>query len=180
MAVKSLRLIAAKNRSSASVAVFTGHIIGCQDKTRHSWTRYRNKMTLRESGVSVDYLAGAAVGVGIAGDRMVLAVVREGHVHRQPFSHRCFAFKWATRPGRHHHQPTAADSCLASVSRYRAAESNAQHVSQRDFDRPPRAVQTSRQDDGKSALSQWHNKEESNETFWSVLHGRHSRLFVSD
>src|SRR6202043_3924589 len=25
----------------------------------------------------------------------------------------------------------------------------------------------------------WHNKEESNENSWSVLHGRHTRLFVS-
>ena len=34
----------------------------------------------------VDCLAGAAVGVGIAGDRMVLAIVFEGRVHRHFFT----------------------------------------------------------------------------------------------
>ena len=58
----------------------------CRHDTVHTADNFAALPEREVAGVGVDCLAGAAVGVGIAGNRTVLAVVREGHVHGHFFA----------------------------------------------------------------------------------------------
>ena len=57
------------------------HLAVCRHDPVHTADHFAAHLEREVAGVRVDYLAGAAVGVGITGYRMVLAVIREGHMH---------------------------------------------------------------------------------------------------